>query len=170
MRCGLAAADCITDHWCPALGGRKEPAGWRAACPACGAERALSVQVKGRYPAWNLFCQCDRADVRAKLAALLPSCVSVRYSPKRAGRDQLAALALADIPPQSLRLGLLELAGMPTAEALARLGVGPTHKHRVISALRRAQRLPVSVSRRRSAPLPVSVTPGLPISVSLCRS
>lgn len=162
MPCGLAAADCITDHWCPVLSGRREPASWRAPCPVCGSARALSVQAKGKYPAWNLFCDCGRPDVRAKLAELLPGCVSARYKPRHAvDRDDLIRLALADIPPQSLRLGMLELAGVATAEALARLGIGPTHKNRVIAPLRRSQRLPVSVSLRRSPPLPVSVTPML---------
>jgi hypothetical protein len=49
----------------------------------------------------------------------------------------LIALADADIPPQSLRLGLYELAGVPTSEALDRIGVGPTHKRRVVEPLRK---------------------------------
>ena len=83
--------------------------------------------------------------------------------------DELVALALADLPPQSLRLGLLELAGMPTGEALAKLGVGPTHKRRVIEPLRKLDRLPISVTFRRSVQLPISVSRQLPISVILCR-
>jgi hypothetical protein len=148
VACGLLAEDCIAEHWCPVLGGHRERAGWRAPCPVCGSARRLSVQVKGSRPVWNLHCGCDRADVRAKLAAILPGCVSARYSPKRsASPDELVALALADMPPQSLRLGLLEIAGMSTTEALGKLGITRTNRYRVVSALRQNRRsLGVSVS------------------------
>lgn len=159
-------------HWCAKLdGARREQAGWRADCPVCKSARRLSVQAPGRYPKWNTFCGCDRAEVRTRLAELLPGCVSARYSPRHAiDADELVKLALADIPPQSKCLGMLELAGYSTAKALDALGIGPTHKGRVIAGLRRVRGLPVSVSLRRSQYLPVSVTRGLPISVSHPRS
>lgn len=161
MPCGQSAEECILDHWMPILGGRREPAGYRAPCPMCGSGRGLSIQIERRRPRWNNHCECDRDDVRAKLTAMLPGCVSARYAPRQAAARDLVELALADIPPQSLRLALLELTGMPTGEALAKLGIGPTHKGRVITPLRKLGRLPVSVRNTRSRPLPVSVTPWL---------
>lgn len=136
------AEDEIITRWCPVLpGAHREGAGWRFDCPGCGKARRLSVQAKpGRQrPDWNLHCGCDRADVRAKLAAL--GLVSARYSPKHAAdADDLIALALANMPPQSLRLGLLELAGMGTGQALDKLGVTRTNRYRVVSALRQNRR------------------------------
>ena len=46
--------------------------------------------------------------------------------------NEIVALAMTKMPPVSLRLAMLELAGMTTREALDALGVGPTHRHRVI--------------------------------------
>ena len=45
-------------------------------------------------------------------------------------KDKLVALALAKIPPTSLRLGLLELAGWSTSKALDALGVSRSHRYR----------------------------------------
>jgi hypothetical protein len=136
------AEDEVITRWCPVLpGAHRERAGWRFDCPQCKAERRLSVQAKPgkRRPDWNLHCGCDRADVRAKLAAL--GLVSARYSPKHAAdADDLIVLALADMPPQSLRLGLLELAGMTTNQALDKLGITRTNRYRVVSALRQNRR------------------------------
>ena len=47
--------------------------------------------------------------------------------------DEIVSLAMLNMPPQSLRLALLELAGIPTRTALDMLGVGPTHRYRVIN-------------------------------------
>lgn len=86
--------------------------------------------------------------MRPHLARLVGSCMpgGSRREPIR--HADLIALAEADIPPQSLRLALYELAGMPTGEALARLGVGPTHKRRVVGPLRKLGRLPMRLARR----------------------
>lgn len=125
--------------------GHREPAGWRASCPLCGSGRTISVQLKVvadnkfKVDWWN-HCECDRDDVRLKLATMLPGCVSARYAPRHAAAKDIVELALADIPPQSLRLGLLELAGMPTSEALSKLGIGATHRRRVIGPLRKIGR------------------------------
>jgi predicted GIY-YIG superfamily endonuclease len=59
----------------------------------------------------------------------------------------LIELAMLSMPPQSLRLALLELAGIPTPAALDMLGVGPTHRRRVISQRQPALRFgPLSVA------------------------
>lgn len=171
MACGLDAEACIIEHWMPTLVGHRERATWRAPCPLCDARRdPLSIWVQGESVRWSRHCKCDKDEVRVKLAEMLPGCVSARYVPRHAAAKDLIELALADIPPQSLRLGLLELAGVPTGEALAKLGIGPTHKNRVLAPLRKLGRLPVAVRNRRSHPLPVSVSRDLPVSVRNGRS
>lgn len=67
----------------------------------------------------------------------------------RAGRtsvdlDDLAALALIQMPPTSLRLAMLEMAGYSTREALDKLGVRREHRSRVI-----AGRAPILVQKPR---------------------
>ena len=144
MACGLGlpdAEDCAADHWSPVLNGRRERNGqWRADCPVpgCSAKRALEYDAPGRHVRWRSFCgDHDKEAVKPHLAKLVGPCMP---SGRRVIDAELVALATADLPPQSLRLGLLEMAGMTTAEALAELGIGPTHKRRVIDPLRRLGR------------------------------
>jgi hypothetical protein len=139
---GLDAVDCAADHWSPALDGRREPSGqWRAECPApgCLADRALEYDAPGKHVRWKSFCgHHDKDAIRPYLAKLLGPCMPGGRSERAPiSRDELIALTLADLPPQSRQLGLLELAGMSTGEALAALGISPTHKRRVIDPLRR---------------------------------
>lgn len=146
MACGRGeptAEDCAIRCWSDALkklNSHREPNGqWRADCPVpgCKSLRAIEYDAPGKHVRWRTFCgHHDRDAVRDHLAALVGPCMP-RGRPAPAIRAELVALALADIPPQSLRLGLLELAGMPTSEALARLGIGPTHKRRAIEPLRK---------------------------------
>jgi hypothetical protein len=145
VACGLGlpdAEDCAADHWSLALDGRRERNGqWRAACPVpgCGTLRSLEYDAPGKHVRWRSFCgEHDKEAIRPYLAKLVGPCMpSGKRSPVN---RELVALATADLPPQSLRLGLLELAGMTTAEALAELGVGPTHRRRVIDPLRASGR------------------------------
>lgn len=143
MACGLGgdAQDCAISHWSPALDGRRERGGqWRAPCPVpgCGALRALEYDAPGGHVRWRSFCGShDKEEVRPHLAKLIGPCMP-GGRPKI--NPEMVALATADLPPQSLRLGLLEMAGMTTAEALAALGIGPTHKRRVIDPLRKSGR------------------------------
>lgn len=141
MPCGLARDPelDLLEHWSTLPGALTERAGLRADCPVCGFHRGLSAQVKTKRVEWNLWCQprCDRDAVRAKLAAALPGCISVRYSPRHAvDRDDLIRLADSRMPPQSLRLALLEYAGMSTQAALDRLGVQRANRARVIAGRR----------------------------------
>lgn len=146
MACGLGlpdAEDCAADHWSPALNGRRERGGqWRADCPVpgCGALRSLEYDTPGKHVRWRSFCgRHDKDAIRPYLAKVVGPCMPSGRN-RSISSEEVVALALADLPPQSLRLGLLELAGLPTSEALARLGVGPTHKRRVIEPLRRIGR------------------------------
>jgi hypothetical protein len=124
--CGLLPADCITDHWCPPLSARREPAGWRAPCPVCGSPRGLSIQVKGRYPAWNLHCKCDRADVQPELDTLVPCRSSSGRRAKKSAPDPdelMAIITDKSIPPNALRVALLRCYGMSAAEIRFMLGL-----------------------------------------------
>lgn len=167
MACGRGeptAEDCAIRCWCDALAAlnshREANGQWRADCPVpgCKSKRALEWDAPGKHVRWKSFClPHDREAVRPHLAVLIGKCMP-RGRPAPALRAELEALALADLPPQSLRLALLELGGMPTGEALAKLGIGPTHKRRAIEPLRKLGWLPVPVSSRRSAGLPISVS------------
>lgn len=126
MACGFDPQSCIVEHWMPVLSGRREPAGWRAPCPVCGTARALSIQPKGRYPAWNLHCGCDRDDVHAKLAALLPGCISSRRRAKKSAPDpgELVQIVLdTSLTPAALRVALLQHLGMSSTEIRIRLAM-----------------------------------------------
>ena len=46
--------------------------------------------------------------------------------------DELAELALADVPPMTMKLMMLRMAGLGTAEALDKLGVRSDNRARVI--------------------------------------
>jgi hypothetical protein len=171
------AEECAIAHWSPALAAlnshRERNGQWRADCPVpgCAAARSLEYDAPGKHVRWRSFCgDHDKEAVRLYLGKLIGPCMPSGARRGAVRHDELIELALADLPPQSLRLGLLEMAGMSTGEALKRLGIGPTHKRRVIGPLRRLGKLPVPVSLRRSASLPVSVTPGLPgLPVSVSR-
>lgn len=52
--------------------------------------------------------------------------------PAKVRADGLIELAMQKMPPMTLRLRMLELAGFPTPAALDMLGVQPTHRSRVI--------------------------------------
>jgi hypothetical protein len=141
LACGRDAEDCIISHWMPVLGGRREPAGWRAPCPACETPRGLSVAVGGRYPKWNIFCPCDRDDVRAKLAELLPDCVTARRRKGTVDAAELAKYALdRSIPELALRVLLLELSGMGITEACDKLGMSRAQRYRTVSQVRQSRR------------------------------
>ena len=137
------AEDCAADHWSPALSGRRERNGqWRAPCPVpgCKALRSLEYDAPGKHVRWRSFCgEHDKDAVRPYLVKLVGPCMPSGRQ-RSISSEEIVSLALADLPPQSLRLGLLELAGLPTGEALARLGVGATHKRRVIEPLRKLGR------------------------------
>jgi hypothetical protein len=125
VACGWLPEDCCTDHWSATLHGHKEKATWRAPCPLCASSRVLSYWPEGRYVRWKNHCKCDRDAVRAKLAEMLPGCVSARYRPKHAvDCDEVISLALdKTVTVSALRLGCLRAMGMPEKEAKEKLGL-----------------------------------------------
>ena len=137
MACGLGlpdAEDCAADHWSPALGGRREPSGqWRAQCPVpgCGALRSLEYDAPGKHVRWRSFCGThDKEAVRPHLARIIGPCMP-GGRPQPATAAELEALALSGLPPLALKVQLLILAGMSTAEAFDKLGVDRTTRYRV---------------------------------------
>ena len=152
MACGLGlpdAEDCAADHWSRALDGRREPGGqWRAACPVpgCGTKRSLEYDAPGKHVRWRSFCgDHDKEAVRPHLAKLVGPCMpSGRPARPSIDHDEVIALALTQMPPTSLRLAMLEMAGLSTREALDRLGVRREHRSRVI-----AGRAPILVQKPR---------------------
>jgi hypothetical protein len=155
MTCGLGlpdAEDCAADHWSPALGGRRERGGqWRATCPVpgCGALRALEYDAPGRHVRWKSFCgEHDKDAVRPYLAKVVGVCLSGGSRREPIRHDDLIALALSDAPPMTMRLEMLRLAGLGTAEALDKLGVRPDHRARVIGG--RTGGAPKRARNRRS--------------------
>lgn len=152
MACGLGlpdAEDCAADHWSRALDGRREAGGqWRANCPVpgCKAKRALEYDAPGKHVRWRTFCgEHDKEAARPYLVKLVGPCMpSGRVGAGSIDRDALADLALTQMPPTSLRLAMLEMAGYSTREALDKLGVRREHRSRVI-----AGRAPILVQKPR---------------------
>ena len=136
VRCGQATAeDCAIIHRARELDGHRERGQWRADCPICHAERALEWDAPGASVRWRIFCPCERDTVRKALAELLPGCLPVRGKDKVPLRhDDLATLALdMSLPAMTLRLRLLQMAGMGTQAALGKLGVRRENRSRVIA-------------------------------------
>jgi hypothetical protein len=130
----MLAEDCAADHWAAALDGHRERSGWRADCPLCGAARAIEWDVPRSSVRWKTWCAAhDREAVRPVLEERLEG-----HLPRRRGgrtpvdRDDLIALALGGLPPMTMKLMMLRLAGLGTNEALDKLGVRPDNRARVI--------------------------------------
>ena len=68
--------------------------------------------------------------------------------------DALVELVMMEMPPQSLRLALLELVGIPTSAALDMLGVRRENRSRVINHRKTARRV------ARPAKVPEGSQPG----------
>jgi hypothetical protein len=160
VRCGEDGTDCAVKHVVPALHGRctksrrvgrnQVPYEWRAACPVCHTAGKLTLTAKGR----NLLrhcqkCKASQARLTEALAQLLPACFGGARKP---GIDPaaLAELALSGMPPISLKLALLEMAGMSTPEALDKLGVRRENRARVITGRIKTDAKPQVASRINS--------------------
>ena len=158
MRCGEDGTECAIRHVVPELrgyctktrktGSRDTPYEWACTCPLCHGDGKLTVTAKGRTIL--LFCQKCRGSqgkLTAEMAARLPACFRLPGQPRGGSRidpADLAALALAEMPPVSLRLALLEMSGLSTPDALDKLGVRRENRSRVING-----RASVSMQNRR---------------------
>lgn len=139
MACGLGlpdAEDCAADHWSLALDGRREPSGqWRAACPVPGCKvlRSLQYDAPGKHVRWKTFCgEHDKDAVRPWLARLIGPCMPGGRRREPIDHDELAALVLSGLPPMTIKLRVLQLTGIGTADALDKLGVRRDNRARVI--------------------------------------
>lgn len=145
MACGRGeptAEDCAIRCWSDALrklSAHREANGqWRADCPVpgCDAERALEYDAPGKSVRWRSFCHHDKEAMRPYLAKLIGPCMpGGRADRTPVDHDDLIALALSDMPPMTMRLAMLRLAGLGTPEALDRLGVRRENRSRVIAGL-----------------------------------
>ena len=86
--------------------------------------------------------------MRPYLAKLIGPCMPGGRVGRTIDRSELIALALTDMPPMTMRLEMLRLAGIGTAEALDKLGVRPDHRARVIGG--RTGGAPKRARNRRS--------------------
>lgn len=145
MSCPLLAEDCAADHAAPEFGLRCTQIGrqWAGPCPLCRSARSLSLTIEHGRKLWHCNRKpsparpaCDQSALMAVLSARLPGCITAAKKATghaRVAAERLAELALAGMPPMSLRLALLELAGMSTADALDKLGVRRENRSRVIT-------------------------------------
>jgi hypothetical protein len=173
VACGLdrdaSAEECAIAHWSPALlhaglNSHRERGGqWRADCPVpgCGAERALEYDAPGKHVRWKSFCsKHDKDAVRPYLAKLVGPCMPGGGQREAIRHDELIDLALSDMPPMTMRLEMLRLAGLGTADALDRLGVRREHRARVIGG--KTGGAPKRVQNRRSLAAPKWATLAAP--------
>jgi len=153
---GLGWDVCADKDWPHKLKGHWEPAGYRADCLRCSADRAIEWSVPpqdARAIPWNVFCGCGKDAVRPLMRARLGPCMpGGRTGRQEIDPDAVVRLALAKIPPVSLKLALLELTGITTSEALEMLGVRRENRSRVIK-----DRASISMQNRRSLPSSVSM-------------
>lgn len=152
MPCTDLPRECLAFHAGPRI------AGWRlpspgvqgtGECPACSRGFSIGLGTKGARLVAYCHAGCQADEIRAELEAAglwsgcMPSFRAEPGSERAAGRpsraraviepDELAALALAGLPPASLRLALLELSGMTTGDALDKLGIRREHRSRTIA-------------------------------------
>jgi hypothetical protein len=134
------AEDCAIKHWCEALkkfNARRERNGqWRADCPVpgCKSKRAIEFDAPAQHVRWKTFCGYHPKEVvRPYLAALIGPCMPGGSRRKPVKHGDLIRLALADIPPMTKNLRMLQMAGIETAEALDMLGVRRANRARVIA-------------------------------------
>lgn len=174
MACGLPPRDCITDHILPRLDGRtveERPYQARADCPACQSRGKLAISVGERARAvmhcHARSCHDDWAGtlrpalIRAGVSEQCISGAARRGAGKMVLADEMKAIVLAKMPPVSMRLALLELAGLETSEALDLLGVRRENRARTIR-----ERPSKTMQNRRSPPAsrPMRSTPPPPVS------
>jgi hypothetical protein len=163
--CGYDLESCAAVHRAQKLGlhptetvagrnGIPRPVQWGGGrCLVCKRANKLSQAIKGGRI--DYYCHACRdktaawqAQIRVEIAVILPDCITParQRAPKRTlvDAEDLRALMLSGIPPMSMKLAGLEMAGMGTSEALDELKVRRENRHRVI-----AGRASVSMQNRR---------------------
>jgi ssDNA-binding Zn-finger/Zn-ribbon topoisomerase 1 len=149
MVCDLPPAECAIQHLAPNLGlrCRQEGAVWAGPCPACGGSHCLTLTIEGRRKLWhcNRRPQCSQEAVLSAVAAVLPGCISpprrARKPARPADPDELITLILdRSVTGNALRLGLLRMLGMTTAEAAGKLGMPKSTRYDALRILGRPRR------------------------------
>jgi hypothetical protein len=116
-----------------------------------GRRKFLAWECHRRPTPANPLPACAYEDILAAAAAIpaLARCITLPRVPRQRkpapiDPEALAALALSGMQPMSLKLAMLEMAGVGTREALDKLGVRREHRSRVING-----RAPIRVQNRR---------------------
>jgi hypothetical protein len=146
LRCGENVTDCAVKHVVPLLdgtcrrsrriGGKDIPFQWAATCPVCGVANKLTLTIEhGKLLRHCQRCKAPQAKLTGALAELIPSCFGGRR-PRQIEPDDLIALALTSMPPVSMKLAMLEMAGLSTPAALEKLGIRRENRSRVINGRR----------------------------------
>src|SRR6266536_306701 len=91
--------------------------------------------MPGTSVRWKTFCGYhDKEALRPVLAERLKGCLPRRRSDRTPiDHDDLIALALSGAPPMTMKLAMLQMGGMRTAEAFDKLGVRRENRARVIA-------------------------------------
>jgi len=149
MACGLPPQECAIQHLAPAFGLRCQQAGavWGGPCPACGGSHCLTLTIEGRRQLFhcNRKPECSQEAVLSAVAARVPGCISPPRRARKAHRpadpDELITLILdRSVTGSALRLGLLRMLGMTTAEAAGKLGMPKSTRYGALKILGRSRR------------------------------
>jgi hypothetical protein len=144
---GFTLTQCVDDHWCRALEGRRVGSHWRARCPLCKREDAFEISITGTGAnarlKWNCHTKpkCDHAVIRRLLAALLPCKMAARDPRPDVLARQIGKLICSDLDPAELKLkiGQLIWPEMSAAQVADELGLSRATRYRL--------KCPPSVSR-----------------------
>jgi hypothetical protein len=95
--------------------------------------RSLQYDAPGKHVRWKSWCgEHDKDAVRPWLARLIGPCMPGGRRREPIDHDELTALILSDLPPMTIKLRVLQMTGLGTAEALDKLGVRRDNRARVI--------------------------------------
>ncbi len=148
MRCGEDAEGCAHQHALRKLGpsrvtrtrrigGHDVAYQWAVRCVVCHLDGKMTLTAQGQWLlAYCHACKASQPALKTALALLLPDCYSGRSSRGQRVKIEpatLTELALSGMPPMSMKLAMLEMAGWGTPEALDKLGVRRENRSRVIN-------------------------------------
>jgi hypothetical protein len=144
---GFGLAQCIEDHWCRALSGRRVGVHWRARCPVCRNDDAFEISITGTgihaRLKWNCHTKpaCDHDRIRAMLPGLVPCKLAARGTHPEALVREISKLICSGMDPSEMRLriGQAIWPELPAAQVAEELGLSRATRYRL--------RCPPSVGR-----------------------
>lgn len=143
---GFTLTQCVDDHWCRALNGKRVGSHWRCRCPVCGRDGAFEISITGTGSnarlKWNCHTKpkCDHAKIRKLLAVLLPCKMAGRDPRPEALTRAVGKLICSDLDPAEMRLkiGIAIWPELTPAQVADELGLSRSTRYRL--------RVPPSVS------------------------